>query len=135
MKFLVDANVLSEAVKPIPEPKVLAWLSANETELAINAMVLGELQYGILLLPGGKKRDQLRKWLLSGVQYMAMLDWDANTAMEWAHLLAELKTKGRAMPIKDSLIAASARQHRLSIATRNTKDFAYTRVPIINPFD
>ena len=135
MKFLVDANVLSEAVKPIPEPKVLAWLSANETELAINAMVLGELQYGILLLPGGKKRDQLRKWLLSGVQYMAMLDWDANTAMEWAHLLAELKTKGRAMPIKDSLIAASARQHLLSIATRNTKDFAYTRVPIINPFD
>ncbi len=135
MKFLVDANVLSEAVKPIPEPKVLAWLSANETELAINPIVLGELQYGILLLPGGKKRDQLRKWLLSGVQYMAMLDWDANTAMEWAHLLAELKTKGRAMPIKDSLIAASARQHRLSIATRNTKDFAHTRVPIINPFD
>ncbi len=135
MKFLVDANVLSEAVKPIPEPKVLAWLSANETELAINPIVLGELQYGILLLPGGKKRDQLRKWLLSGVQYMAMLDWDANTAMEWAHLLAELKTKGRAMPIKDSLIAASARQHLLSIATRNTKDFAHTRVPIINPFD
>ncbi len=135
MKFLVDANVLSEAVKPIPEPKVLAWLSANETELAINPIVLGELQYGILLLPGGKKRDQLRKWLLSGVQYLTMLDWDANTAMEWAHLLAELKTKGRAMPIKDSLIAASARQHRLSIATRNTKDFAHTRVPIINPFD
>jgi predicted nucleic acid-binding protein len=135
MKFLVDANVLSEAVKPIPEPKVLAWLSANETELAINPIVLGELQYGILLLPSGKKRDLLRKWLLSGVQYMAMLDWDANTAMEWAHLLAELKTKGRAMPIKDSLIAASARQHRLSIATRNTKDFAHTRVPIINPFD
>ncbi len=135
MKFLVDANVLSEAVKPIPEPKVLAWLSANETELAINPIVLGELQYGIHLLPGGKKRDQLRKWLLSGVQYMAMLDWDANTAMEWAHLLAELKTKGRAMPIKDSLIAASARQHRLSIATRNKKDFAHTRVPIINPFE
>lgn len=135
MKFLVDANVLSEAVKPIPEPKVLAWLSANETELAINPIVLGELQYGILLLPGGKKRDQLRKWLLSGVQYLTMLDWDANTAMEWAHLLAELKTKGRAMPIKDSLIAASARQHRLSIATRNTKSFAHTRVPIINPFD
>ena len=75
MKFLVDANVLSEAVKPIPEPKVLAWLSANETELAINPIVLGELQYGILLLPVGKKRDQLRKWLLSGIQYLAMLDY------------------------------------------------------------
>ena len=135
MKFLVDANVLSEAVKPIPEPKVLTWLSANETELAINPIILGELQYGILLLPVGKKRDQLSKWLLSGNQYLAMLDWDANTAMEWARLLAELKTKGRAMPIKDSLIAASARQHRLSIATRNTKDFVHTRVPIINPFD
>ncbi len=134
MKFLVDANVLSEAVKPIPEPKVLAWLRANETELAINPIVLGELQYGILLLPVGKKRDQLRKWLLSGIQYLAMLDWDANTAIEWARLLAELKTKGRAMPIKDSLIAASASQHRLSIATRNTKDFVHTRVPIINPF-
>ena len=109
--------------------------SANETELAINPIVLGELQYGINLLPVGKKRDQLRKWLLSGIQYLAMLDWDANTAMEWARLLAELKTYGRAMPIKGSLIAASARQHRLSIATRNTKNFIHTRVPIINPFD
>ena len=53
MKFLVDANVLSEATKPNPNPKVVGWLAAHETQLAINPIVLGELRFGILLLPKG----------------------------------------------------------------------------------
>jgi len=134
MKFLVDANVLSEATKPSPHEKVLDWLSKHEMELAINPIVLGELQYGILLLPRSKKRERLLKWLDSGIPYLTMLELSAATAGEWARLLAELRRKGHAMPIKDSLIAASARQHKLSIATRNTKDFAHSGVKLINPF-
>jgi predicted nucleic acid-binding protein len=135
MKFLVDANVLSEATKPSPNPNVMAWLAAHETEMAINPIILGELRFGILLLPKGKRRSRLLEWLESGIRYLAMLDIDAETSQHWAKLLAELRRRGQAMPIKDSLIAATARQYQLPVATRNSKDFVYARVKIVNPFD
>lgn len=134
MKFLVDANVLSEATKPQPDPKVVAWLAAHETELAINPIILGELQFGILSLPKSKRRSGLLEWLDTGVGYMAMLNLDVETAEHWAQLLADLRLKGRAMPVKDSLIAATALQFSLPIATRNTKDFAFAKVNVVNPF-
>ena len=135
MKFLVDANVLSEATKPNPNPKVVGWLAAHETQLAINPIVLGELRFGILLLPKGKRRSELLAWLDSGIRYLQMLDFDATTSENWAQLLADLRKQGRAMPVKDSLIAATARQFQLPIATRNAKDFAFAGVKVVNPFD
>jgi predicted nucleic acid-binding protein len=134
VKFLVDANVLSEATKPQPDANVVAWLAAHETELAINPIILGELRFGILSLPKSKRRSGLLEWLDTGVRYMAMLDLDAETAGHWAQLLANLRLKGRAMPVKDSLIAATALQFSLPIATRNTKDFAFANVRVVNPF-
>ena len=109
MTFLVDANVLSEATKPRPDQAVIAWLSENEAELAVNPIILGELQYGILLLPASKKRERLLKWFAAGVEHLPVLDVDAGTGSTWAQLLAELRRKGRAMPVKDSLLAATAR--------------------------
>ncbi len=135
MKFLVDANVLSEATKPNPNPKVVGWLAAHETQLAINPIVLGELRFGILLLPKGKRRSELLAWLDSGIRYLQMLDFDATTSENWAQLLADLRKQGRAMPVKDSLIAATARQFQLPIATRNAKEFAFAGVKVVNPFD
>ncbi len=134
MRFLVDANVLSEGTKPQPDAKVVAWLAAHETELAINPIILGELRFGIVSLPRGKRRSRLLEWLDSGVRYLAMLNMDAETAVHWAQLLADLKTQGRAMPIKDSLIAATARQFGLPVATRNVKDFSCAEVEVVNPF-
>ena len=135
MKFLVDANVLSEATKPNPNAKVMAWLTTHETQLAINPIILGELRFGILLLPKRKRRSNLLEWLESVISYLAMLDFDAKTSEHWAQLLAELRKQGRAMPVKDSLIAATARQYQLPVATRNSKDFVFAGVKIVNPFE
>ena len=134
MKYLVDANVLSEATRPQPSPAVVQWLREHESELVVTPIVLGEIEYGILLMPAGKKRTQLQLWFRQGVQRLRVLEMDAGTAGVWAELLARLKRKGQAMPVKDSLIAASAIQHQLSIVTRNVADFRHAGVPLIDPF-
>lgn len=134
MKYLVDANVLSEATKPRPSPAVVEWLRDNDGDIAVNPIILGELQYGILLLPAGRRRSRLEQWFARGAASLHVLEIDADTADAWAHLLADLNRKGRAMPIKDSLIAATARQHGLTVATRNTADFRYAGVASLNPF-
>jgi toxin FitB len=135
MTFLVDANVLSEATKPQPTPLVIDWLSAHEQRLVVNPIVLGELEYGILLLPAGRRRTRLHEWFAEGARKLRVLDIDGDTAKIWAELLAELKRKGRAMPLKDSLIAATARQHRLTVATRNVSDYRHVGVALVNPFE
>ena len=134
MKFLVDANVLSEPTKPAPDTRVVEWLRSHERELAVNPIILGELEYGILLLPAGRRRARLEQWFTAGVQRLRVLDYDAATASAWARLLARLKKKGHAMPIRDSLIAATALAHGLTVATRNTNDFRNAGVAVENPF-
>ena len=134
MKYLVDVNVLSEATRPAPSPKVIGWLSQNEANLTIDAVILGEIRLGILLLPPGKRRDSLKSWLETGITRLSCLPWDAASANYWAILLANLRKKGKSMPLKDSMIAATAIHHGLTIATRNVSDFKSTNLPIINPF-
>ncbi len=135
MKYLVDADVLSEATKPRPAKAVVDWLVEHDENLAVNPIVLGELEYGILLLSAGRRRKRLIDWFAEGVQRLNVIELDAATASCWAQLLAELKRKGRAMPIKDSLIAATARQHDLTVATRNVAHFRHAGVDLFNPFE
>ena len=135
MKYLTDANILSEPTKPSPAPSVIAWLRRNERHLAVDPIILGEVLYGILRLPKGLRRRRLEAWYRDGVARIACLPWEAETGMRWASLLAELRAKGRAIPIKDSLIAATALTHRLTVATRNRRDFEAAGVPVVDPFD
>ena len=135
MTYLVDANVLSEVTKPQPNPAVLAWLAENERELAVNPVILGELRFGILLLAKGKRRTRLESWFSRGIERIHCIDWDARTGLRWAQLLADLRASGRSMPIKDSLVAATALIHRVPVATRNRADFEKAAVQIVNPFD
>ena len=134
MKYLVDANVLSEPTKPQPNPRVLDWLRTHTPDIAVDPIILGELRYGILILPKSKKRTALEHWFDSGVGRLHCLPWDAATGLKWAELLARLRAAGTAMPIKDSMIAATAAAHRITIVTRNTSDFAKAGVRVLNPF-
>jgi len=134
VKFLVDANVLSEPTKPLPDSKVVEWLRGNERELTVDPIILGEIRFGIHLLPAGKRRQRLEHWFKEGVSRIVCLPFDANAGLRWAKLLAELRAKGQAMPIKESLVAATALVHDLTVATRNVADFKRVGVKIVNPF-
>jgi predicted nucleic acid-binding protein len=134
VKFLVHANVLSEATKPVANARVLDWLRTHERDLAINPVVLVELRFGILLLPRSKRRTALEHWFDAGAASLVCLSWDADTGAKWAELLARLRRAGKAMPIKDSLIAATPLVHNLTVATRNRAGFSNAGVRIIDPF-
>jgi predicted nucleic acid-binding protein len=134
VKYLVDANVLSEPTKPTPDPRAVAWLRAHERDIAVDPVILGELRFGILVLPKGRKRAALERWFDAGVGVLNCLPWDAETGLKWAELLARLRTTGKAMPIRDSLIAATALVHGLAVATRNRADFVNAGVRIVDPF-
>lgn len=133
-KFLVDANVLSEVTRPQPDPRVVTWMTEHERELAIDPVILGELRFGILLLPAGKRRARLERWFREVVERVDCLPFDADCGLRWAELLARLRSSGRSMPIKDSLIAATALTHGLAVVTRNRRDFEPAEVEIVDPF-
>lgn len=134
MKYLVDANILSEPTKLAPQPRVIEWLRTHEEDIAVDPIVLGELRFGVLLLPRGKKRAALERWFDAGVQRLHCVPWESETGLRWAELLARLRNSGKAMPIKDSLIAATALTHGLIVATRNRLDFEKAGVRIVDPF-
>jgi len=134
MNKLVDANVLSEATKPLPDARVVDWLRQHEAELLVEPIVLGEIRFGILLLPAGKRRRRLEKWFDQVVAKLTCLPWTAEIGLRWAQLLAELHKTGKAIPIKDSLIAATALAHGLTVVTRNARDFRDAGVDVLDPF-
>ena len=134
MRYLVDANVVSEPTKPAPDAKVVEWLRRNEREIAVDPIILGEIRFGILLLGKGKRRAALERWFGAGVRRLHCVPWEAETGLRWAQLLASLRAAGRAMPVKDSLIAATALVHDLTVATRNRADFEKAGVRIVDPF-
>jgi predicted nucleic acid-binding protein len=135
MTYLVDANVLSEPTKPSPSSKVVGWLAANERNIVVDSIILGELCVGILALPRGRKRIQLVQWFEAVVQAIDCIPWDATISRRWAALVVNLKRSGETMPLLDGMIAATALQHDLTIATRNTRDFRKAGVTVLNPFE
>ncbi|MFT3881946.1 MAG: PIN domain-containing protein [Gemmatales bacterium] len=134
MNYLVDANVLSEATKPSPSTKVVDWLRQHESRIVVDPIILGEIRFGIHLLPVGKRKTRLERWFRQGISRLHCLSWDAATGLRWAKLLADLRAAGNAIPVKDSMIAATALTHRLTVVTRNESDFLKAGVQVVNPF-
>ena len=91
MKFLVDANVLSEPTKTTPDEHCVEWLKRHEREIAVDPVILGEIRFGILLLAKGRRRRRLERWFEAGVQRVQCLPWEAETGLRWAEILAALR--------------------------------------------
>lgn len=134
MTYLVDANILSEPTKPAPDAKVVGWLTAHEDDFVVDAIILGEMRLGVLSLPSGQKRARLERWFETVAQTVECLPWAAAVSRRWAQLVSELRRKGSAMPVLDSMIAATALEHNLTVVTRNISDFQQAGVKLLDPF-
>ena len=134
MKFLLDANVISEPVAELPRPEVITWLRWNEAESVTSSVVVAELDYGIQLMPVGRRRARLESWLSGILEYLQVVPFDLEEAREWSRLMARLTLEGKPLPTKDAMIAATAVVHGLTVVTRNVRDFERTGVALVNPF-
>lgn len=134
MRYILDSNVISELVANDPRPEVVAWIRWHEAESATSSVVLAELEYGIRLMPMGKRRQRMEEWLEGILRYVRIIPFDVAEAREWSRLMAQPTKEGRRLPVKDSMIAATALVHGLTVVTRNVRDFERTGVELVNPF-
>ena len=135
MTYLVDANILCEPTTPQQEKRVIEWLRQQERDLVVDPIILGEIRFGIHLLPPGSRRHRLEQWFEEGIRRIHCVPWEVSNGLRWAKLLADMRAVGRAMPVKDSLIAATALVHGLVVATRTARDFTHAGVKVVNPFE
>lgn len=138
MRFLLDTNVLSEAARPSADPGLSEWLEAQSAlDLSISVLTLGEIRKGILLLPEGRKRERLHRWLRADLTRQftdRVLPVDQGVALAWGRLAAEGRASGRRLPAIDGLLLATAARHDLTFVTRNTRDCANRGVPVLDPW-
>jgi len=137
--ILLDTNVLSELMRPSPEPRVVHWLDAHpESEVWISAITVAEILMGIEVLPQGKRKTLLFDLAEQTFQEDfsdQCLPFDCEAAREYALIVAERNRKGRPVSVEDAQIAAIARTAGLTLATRNTKDFSGIEgLALVNPW-
>lgn len=136
--IIVDTNIVSELMKAAPSIKVMAWVNAQEAnQLYITTVTIAEITYGLATLDQGKRRDSLEdaftKAVLAAFKYR-VLSFDEPAAHIYGKIMGHRKEIGRPLSILDGQIAAIAKAHDATLATRNIKDFGDCEIPLINPF-
>ena len=133
--ILLDTNVLSELTRTLPEPRVVRWLEENDPLLALPSVTLAELRYGIARLPPGRRRTSLLDfWSKTRERFVGRIySFDERAAEAYGDPAAAERI-GRRLNVADGQIAAIAKVHRMTIATRDEHDFAASGVPVVNPW-
>ena len=137
--ILLDTNVLSELMRPTPHPAVVAWVASHPpTGLATTTITQAEILHGIARLPSGRRRDALQRTAAAMFDEEfgdRVLPFDASAAPHYAALRAARERAGRPIAAFDAQIAAIARAHRATIATRDVGGFADCGVPVSDPWN
>lgn len=138
MNLLLDTNVVSELARQRPNEGVFNFFDeADEDRIFLSALSWAEIRRGIALMPEGAKKKALTAWLEDELRERfgaRILPVDHDIADRWGVLMAVTKQRGRAVPVIDGFLAATALVHNLCIVTRNTKDFEDLGVRLLNPW-
>jgi predicted nucleic acid-binding protein len=139
--ILLDTNVVSEVLRPAPDPAVTLWLNQRSSECAISTITILELRVGVAKLPAGKRRDTLDAFLNRIVRRFAPRTYafDEYAADAAAKLFAQARKSGRGLQnlpdmLADLQIAGIVAAHGLTLATRNTRDFVGLGIAVVDPW-
>lgn len=137
MSFLLDTNVVSEWVKPKPNPGVVHWTdSADEDRIFLSVISLAELRYGIDRMASGKRQRRLEEWLRHELPLRfedRILPVDPSVADACGRIVRHTESLGRSIEAMDAFIAATAQVHQLTLVTRNVSDFVVLK-DVVNPW-
>ena len=138
MSFLLDTNVVSEWMKPQPNPGVIAWLAdADEDRIFLSVITLTELRYGIERMAPSRRRQRLDQWLQEELPMRfegRVLSVDPAVAAACGKIVARSEAMGCRLEAMDAFIAATAEVHRLRVVTRNASDFQPILKGVLNPW-
>jgi predicted nucleic acid-binding protein len=135
--ILLDTNVVSEAMKPEPDPAVRSWLDEQTAEtLFLSSVTIAELMFGIGSLPKGKRKDRLTAALDGVLELFAgrILPFDTGAARRYADLAVKARAAGKGFPTPDGYIAAIAAAHDFAVASRDASAFAAAGLTVIDPW-
>jgi predicted nucleic acid-binding protein len=138
MNYLLDTNVVSEWIKPHPDPGVVAWTAeVDEDRVFLSVVTITELRHGIERLARGKRRRRLDQWLHDELPLRfegRLLTIDAGIADLWGKMVARAEAAGRSITAMDAFLAATAEAHGLALVTRNPADFEDLVPATVNPW-
>jgi predicted nucleic acid-binding protein len=137
LKYLLDTCTISEITKPQANRGVIEWLkSTNSEDLYLSVINIGEIKKGINKLPASNKKQDLLFWLETLLEdYQSrILTVDLSVMENWSLLVAHAEKRGQPIATMDSIIAAIAYTHHLTLVTRNERDFYACNIPMLNPW-
>lgn len=139
MSILLDTNVVSELVRKQPDNKVVSWIeSHDESSLYLSVITLGELVKGITKLRDDTRVKRLERWVYHDLVHRfegRILSVDASVMVSWGRIQGHAARDNFTLPIMDSMIAATAIEHNMIVATRNTEDLIRCGADVINPWN
>ena len=137
-RYLLDTNIVSNPSRAHPHPPIVDWIGAQQAgDLFISTFTIAEIRKGILLMPAGRKRNELQLWFDSSTGPLSpfqgrILPFDEAAALEWAKLIADGFLKGKPRSGLDMIVAAVALANNCTLVTANEKHFRDV-VPFLNP--
>ena len=136
--FVIDTNVASELMRPVPASTVAAWIAQRDTdELYLTAISEAELLYGVAIMPAGRRRtmleDSMTRWLDVGFSER-ILPFDSSAARVYAEIASSRRRAGRPISEDDCQVAAISRSRGAVLVTRNLRDFKGTGVDVVDPW-
>ncbi len=138
MRYLLDTNVVSELIARQPNEGVVRWIDGLDPGgVYLGVITIGEISKGVERLPDSPRKETLREWLTDSLKLRfegRILEIDVAVMLTWGALMARLEKRGRKMSAMDSLIAALALSHDLTLATRNESDFENAEITVVNPW-